>query len=456
MKSISSKVLYYFICFALIIFLFIGLGLKFVLPQFYLDKQMDKIVEATAYIKSNYENITDEEAELRLEDLREDIGGNLYILEESGELKGYGYGKNRSINQKNSQFVKNDDITEYQYVNNIGIEIYAFGVQLDNYYLVYEVSIQSLDKAVDTMFEFSTYLLIIALIISVLIALLLARSITSPIRKLNNLALDMRSKNIESKIVVAGNDELNQLNQSINSLYEELLSNIYKLESELKKERNSELLKKKFLAQATHELKTPISVIQGYSELVYDGMYKDLDERDHYIKSIYDETKSMSHIIHDILDYSKMETGNFVMKYSNIELKGYLDTILSRFKDIVEKNNIEFTYDINFDKFSKSIDGIRMEQVIKNLLSNAIEHSEGIISVNADKAGDKLKLEVFNSGQNISDEDLPYIFDSFYKKKGKKKGTGLGLAIVKEIVTLHKGDYRVENREDGVSFIVVI
>ena len=456
MKSISSKVLYYFICFALIIFLFIGLGLKFVLPQFYLDKQMDKIVEATAYIKSNYENITDEEAELKLEDLREDIGGNLYILEESGELKGYGYGKNRSINQKNSQFVKNDDITEYQYVNDIGIEIYAFGVQLDNYYLVYEVSIQSLDKAVDTMFEFSTYLLIIALIISVLIALLLARSITSPIRKLNNLALDMRSKNIESKIVVAGNDELNQLNQSINSLYEELLSNIYKLESELKKERNSELLKKKFLAQATHELKTPISVIQGYSELVYDGMYKDLDERDHYIKSIYDETKSMSHIIHDILDYSKMETGNFVMKYSNIELKGYLDTILSRFKDIVEKNNIEFTYDINFDKFSKSIDGIRMEQVIKNLLSNAIEHSEGIISVNADKAGDKLKFEVFNSGQNISDEDLPYIFDSFYKKKGKKKGTGLGLAIVKEIVTLHKGDYRVENREDGVSFIVVI
>ncbi|SHJ08037.1 Signal transduction histidine kinase [Dethiosulfatibacter aminovorans DSM 17477] len=456
MKSISSKVLYYFICFALVIFLFIGLGLKFVLPQFYLDRQMDKIAEATTYIKTNYGNITDEEAELRLEGLREDIGGNLYILDETGELKGYGYGKNRSINQKKSQFVRSDDITEYQYINDIGIEIYAFGVQLDNDYLAYEVSIQSLDKAVDTMFEFSMYLLVIALVLSVLIALLLAGSITRPIKKLNKLALEMRGKGIDSKIVATGNDEINQLNQSINSLYEELLSNIYKLESELKKERNSELLKKKFLAQATHELKTPISVIQGYSELVYDGMYKDLDERDHYVKSIYDETKSMSHIINDILDYSKMETGNFTMKFTLVELKGYLDVIFNRFKDIVEKGNIEFKYDINFGEFSKSIDEIRIEQVIKNLLSNAIEHSDGRISVMADKAGDKLRLEVFNSGDKIADEDIPYIFDSFYKKKGKKKGTGLGLAIVKEIVTLHKGDYRVENREDGVSFIVVI
>lgn len=456
MKSISSKVLYYFICFALVIFLFIGIALKFVLPQFYLDKQMEKIVETTEYIKTNYLNISEEEAELKLEGLREEIGGNIYILEETGELKGYGYGKNRSSNRKNSQFVKNEDITEYKYFNNLGIEIYAFGVQLESYFLVYEVSIQSLDKAVDTMLEFSTYLLLIALAFSILIALLLARSITSPIKKLNNLAMDMRKKNIDSKIVVTGKDELNQLNQSINGLYEELLSNIYKLESELKKERNSELLKKKFLARATHELKTPISVIQGYSELVYDGMYKDIEERDHYIKSIYDESRSINHIIHDILDYSKMETGNFTINFSSVELKVYLNTIFKRFKDIVEKEKIDFDYNINFDKFLKNIDEVRIEQVIKNLLSNAMEHSSGIISVKADKVGDRLRLEIFNSGNKVLEEDLPYIFDSFYKKKGKKKGTGLGLAIVKEIVLFHKGDYRVENKEDGVSFIVII
>ncbi len=456
MKSISSKVLLYFICFALVIFLFIGIGLKFILPQYYLDKQMDKIFEATGYIKTNYGLITDEDAELKLEGLREDIGGNLYILEETGELKGYGYGKNRSPQNKGTQFVKDGDVTEYRYENNLGIEIYAFGVQLDSYFLVYEVSIQSLDKAVDTMFEFSTYLLIIALILSILIALLLAKSITSPIKKLNKLAMDMRKKDIDSKIVVTSKDELNQLNQSINGLYEELLSNIYKLESELKKERNSELLKKKFLARATHELKTPISVIQGYSELVYDGMYKDIEERDHYIKSIYDETRSINHIIHDILDYSKMETGNFTINFSSVELNVYLDSIFKRFKDIVEKDSIDFEYHISFDEFLKDIDGVRIEQVIKNLLINAMEHSSGRISVMADKVGDRLKLEIFNSGNKVLEEDLPYIFDSFYKKKGKKKGTGLGLAIVKEIVLFHKGDYRVENKEEGVSFIVIL
>ena len=456
MKSISSKVLVYFIFFALVIFLFIGLGLKFVLPQYYLDKQMDKITEATDHIRSNYGIITDQEIETILENLREDIGGNLYIVEETGEVKGYGYGKNRSPSKKTTQFVKDGDITEYTYENALGIDIYAFGVQLGSYFLAYEVSIQSLDEAVDTMFEFSTYLLVIALIISFIIAYLLARSITNPIKKLNRLALDMRKKDIDSRIVVNSKDEMNQLNQSINGLYEELLSNIYKLESELKKERNSELLKKKFLAQATHELKTPISVIQGYSELVYDGMYEDMDEHDHYVRSIYEETQSINRLIHDILDYSKMETGNFSINISQIELKAYLQRIMNRFKDLVEKKDLEFVFNIGFDSFTKEIDELRIEQVIKNLISNAMEHSNGKIRVKADRIGDKLRLEVFNTGDQISEEDLPYIFDSFYKKKGKKKGTGLGLAILKEIVHLHEGDYRVENRGDGVSFIIII
>ena len=104
----------------------------------------------------------------------------------------------------------------------------------------------------------------------------------------------------------------------------------------------------------------------------------------------------------------------------------------------------------------KEIDQDRFEQVYKNLLSNAVEHGENEIRTSIENLGDRIRLSIYNDGLCIEEEDLPNVFESFYKKKGKKSGAGLGLAIVKEIVLLHGGEYRVLNHEHGVEFIVIL
>ncbi len=252
-------------------------------------------------------------------------------------------------------------------------------------------------------------------------------------------------------------DEIGQLNQTLNELYEELRGNIYKLNAELHKERNAEKLKKRFLAQATHELKTPVAVIRGYSEILYDGMYKDEEERDRFLKNIYDESEAVSHLIIDVLDYTKMETGNYKLNLREIAVRPYLNELFERYRDFIESQGLNFELQQNIDEqFHKNIDSDRYDQIYKNLIGNAVEHAVSEVRTKVQMVGSKIKLSVYNDGPNIEEEDLPNVFESFYKKRGKKTGTGLGLAIVKEIVLLHHGEYRVENLDDGVEFVIII
>jgi signal transduction histidine kinase len=122
--------------------------------------------------------------------------------------------------------------------------------------------------------------------------------------------------------------------------------------------------------------------------------------------------------------------------------------------DYIKSNGLESDIKYSSKDQLLKIDEKRIEQVIKNLVSNAVEHAYSFIQISVNMHGDKLTFQIFNDGDSISDEDLPYIFDSFYKSSKKKTGTGLGLAIVKEIINLHNGSYRVENTKNGVKFTV--
>lgn len=432
-----------------------------ILPSYYRNRKIDNIKELTSYIENHYKALTDDELIKLFDQLRIENGGDSYILDQYGKLNtsmgfkgnGQGQGKNKSAN---SQFVITGPVYESQNINKIGDEIYSFGIEFNDGFLLYEVSIESLDNAVGIMLEFLLYLLLASLILVLIIVYFLSNYISKPIKELNQLAKDMKKKKIKTIATSHKKDELGELENSLYSMYEELLSNIQRLETELHKERAAESLKKQFLAQATHELKTPIAVIQGYSELVYDGIYQTEEERDHYIESIYHETESISNIINDVLDYSKMENGLFSITKTSINILPWANKIIHTYDDFIRMNDLKFIYQLYHEDFFFEMDGNRMEQVVKNLLSNALEHSKSTINLNLQLLNNRLVIEVENDGEPISDEDLPYIFESFYKKKGKTTGTGLGLAIVKQIVLLHQGDYRVTNTDTGVKFIVII
>ncbi len=457
--SISVKVFGYMFIFSLIIVGVIGAATKFVLPTYYLDQQLGLLDESkvdiqTAYMNEDYDLVLD-----IMEEMENELGGELYFYNEQGGQTGYsmGRGKNRPVTQNGQSFTPTGDFSVYQYTNKIGVDIYVIGVLMDEEYLVYEVPIQTLNKATDTMIDFIWLLLGLVLALALVMAWILSRNLSSPIKKLNALAESMKTKTVKPVMVSKGRDEIGQLNKTLNELYEELRGNIYMLNTELNKERNAENLKKRFLAQATHELKTPIAVISGYAEILYDGMYKDEEERDRYLKNIYEESEAVSKLILDVLDYTKMETGNYKLKPQKVRVKPFLVGLFDRYEDFVESHHLRFELDMDLEEnFHMSIDQERFEQVYRNLISNAVEHGQSLIRTRVQNTESKLILSVYNDGPSIDEEDIDNVFESFYKKKGKKKGTGLGLAILKEIVLLHQGEYRVENIEDGVEFTVMI
>lgn len=460
-KSITFRIFSIFIVFVIVLFSIIAILMASILPGYYRNRKIENIQEMTSHIREQYESISDVDIYSMFDQLRLENGGDSYILDENGLVNssmgmkgsGNGQGKNRTLN---SQAMITGPVYEAQTFNKIGDEIYSFGVEIEDGFVLYEVSIESLDDAVGIMLEFLMYLVIISVVLAVIVVYFLSRHITKPIKELNILAKQMKNKEALTKTLNENVDELGQLENSLYSMYEELLSNIQRLETEMHKERASEQLKKQFLAQATHELKTPIAVIQGYAELVYDGIYKNEEERDHYIESIYHETESISNIITDVLEYSKMENGFFTINKTHVDILPWANQLSSTYDEFIRLQQLEFKANIGHESFSILMDQSRMEQVVKNLLSNAAEHGKSFVELSIKQLDEGLIIEVENDGQHISEEDMPYIFESFYKKKGKVKGTGLGLAIVKQIVLLHGGDYRVTNTKDGVKFIVIL
>jgi len=446
--------------FAVLIIGLIALSVKFILPEYYTNRQLSKIEEVKISVYETYDPNAPQVVMPLLEDLKQEVGGELYLYTEQGTQQnssGNGKGRNAVMQDNSEKFITGKSVTDYTYVNKVGLDIFVLGVLMDGEYLVYEVSLQTLDDAVDVILEFFWLMLIIVMGVAMLSSVYLSRNIAQPIKALNALAREMKSKEIKAVMVTESRDEIGQLNKTLNELYEELLSSIFNLETELKKERNAENLKKRFLAQATHELKTPIAIIRGYAEVLYDGMYKDEADRDRYLKNIYDESESIAHLIVDVLDYTKMETGNYTLVREKVLVHEFYGDLLQRFKGFVEEKQLKAEFDVTLPlQMTQLLDRNRVEQVLRNLIGNGVEHSKAIITVTVSQLGDKVKLEVANDGPPIDEEDLPYIFDSFYKKKGKRSGTGLGLAIVKEIVQLHGGSYRAENTREGVRFIVVI
>lgn len=448
-KSITTRVIVFFLVLVVMMNLIVGVGVINVLPDYYSNDQLEKIQSYTEQITRNYDALTDDEKQNILYSLQTQLGGDLYQVDSHGMSHGFGMGKGH--NSARGSFKLNGNFSESMYINNLGIEIFAFGVKTTTGVLVYEVSIHTLTNAVNVMSEFIIYLLIISIILGVVMAMVLARRITKPIKALNKLAKDMQSKEIKSALVVGHHDEIGELNVSLNELYDELQYKIYQLSSELEKERQQESLKKRFLAQATHELKTPIAVIQGYAELIYDGMYKDMDEHDLYMENIYVETKNIQHIMNDILDFAKLERQSFDVNLTPCDIVALVSNLLDRFTDLAAREGIHIEATLPKQAIMVSMDPLRIEQAIKNVVANAIEHTRDKITVTLTDRSNSVDITIHNTGEGIKEEDLPFVFDSFYKTKGKKKGSGLGLAIVKEIITAHQGDYSIKNDPMGVS-----
>lgn len=234
-------------------------------------------------------------------------------------------------------------------------------------------------------------------------------------------------------------------------------------------ENKLDKLRNDFLANVSHELRTPLSMVQGYSEALLDGIAETQEESNQYVQVIHEESLRMGRLVQDLLDLAKMQSGHLEMHYSEVQLKAMLHRVYRKFVSIARERGIRLTIDLPDDELvMKRADEDRLEQVMTNLLDNAIRHTPSgknimIIAEQVVREGAPwAKLQVIDEGQGIPENDLPYIFERFYKAdKARTRetsgGTGLGLAIVKNFVDKHNGHIKATSKVGrGTTFVLYL
>ena len=285
-----------------------------------------------------------------------------------------------------------------------------------------------------------------------------------PVEEMNDVTGDMAALNFDRKCEDYGNDEMGELGRSINALSTTLDSALTdlkeknkQLESDIELRLDLDNQRKSFISNVSHELKTPIAIISGYAEGLCEGISDDPQTIRDYCGIIKDESEKMNSLVLELLELSKLEskTRPFNPDYFDI---GYgISTLISHLSIRIESEGIKIE-----NKVPESLmcygEGDKIEIVLKNYITNAISHCGGekLITIGCEEKDDIISIGVFNTGENISEEDMSGIWNSFYRAdkshKRNENRFGLGLSIVKSIMENHGCPYSVQNKENGVEF----
>lgn len=292
----------------------------------------------------------------------------------------------------------------------------------------------------------STYLLAFVLII--LICLSIAYMVIKPIRRIETTAKHIARKEFDYPIDTTRHDELGDLSRSIDRMSKELESTINNLHQEIERVQRLEVIRKEFVSNFTHEIKTPLGIINGFSELV--EIEQDEKKRNEYITIIQNETKRINELVLAMLDLSKLESQKVSLKLEEVDLLDIVGDCLDSMMYLFERKQIKVHTQL--DSSMVKADRFKIEMVIDNFISNALRYTaEGKnVYVRLDEHG----FEIENEGHPIPKDDLEKIWLTFHKVDSSRnaEGTGLGLAICKAILDLHHFEYGVKNTEKGVLF----
>lgn len=313
--------------------------------------------------------------------------------------------------------------------------------------------------------EFFLFTGLFIMVLGISVAYIMSRKFTSPILAINNITKEMAKLDFSKKCKRYSEDEIGQLAHNINYLSDQLHFSISQLNEknknllrEVEKEKQIDEMRKEFISSVSHELKTPISLIQGYAEGLQANVNEDEENRNFYCEVIIDEAAKMDKMVRDLLNLSKLESGYFQREKSVFDLGKLIDEVLRKYNNIFAEKEIKLEIIKEEEEILVYGDPLGIEQVLLNYINNALNHIEGkkLLRISVTKKGDKLRVSVYNTGNWIPEDSLDKIWLSFYKvDKARTRaygGTGLGLSIVKGIMDIHDNKCGVENVEGGVVF----
>ena len=343
--------------------------------------------------------------------------------------------------------------------------------RLDNGYNLY-ISIPAvpIEESVQISNQALIIIGIIILLISSFIASYISKKFTAPIVQLNDITDKMARLDFSQKYRLADtDDEINELGKNINIMSDKLETTIKQLRennSELEKdiEEKSKIdeMRKQFISDVSHELKTPIALIQGYAEGLIENVNSDEESRKFYAEVILDESNKMDTLVKQLLELMKLEYGKREFNNTNFNIVELINEVIRKCNVMITEKQIKIDFDSD-KTIMVNADDFYIEQVITNYFTNAIKHTKEVdnekkieIKIKENKKSKKVRVSVFNTGDNIPEEHLDKIWGRFYKEDSSRNradgGTGIGLALVKAIMNNYKNDYGVINRKNGVEF----
>ena len=481
-KSLRLRLFITLACTLIIIISLIILINNSVLESFYLYSKEKNLMLAYKIINNYYNGNKDENSELEIEKISINNDFDI-VIKQDDEIIVYTTTKDFSMN-----IMYKDMVTKQEEKNNIlynkdnvvisksadlknGLTYILLSGKLDNGYTVYiRVAVTSIQESVKISNNFLCLIGGIVIIISAVIISFIAKKFTDPITKLSDIAVRMSKLDFSMKYEETdSDDEINRLGKSINLMSDKLETTINRLrqsnselERDIEKKSKIDTMRKQFISDVSHELKTPIALIQGYAEGLVENVTTDDESRKYYAEVILDETSKMDKLVKSLLELMKLEYGEKEFNNKNFNIVELIKEIIKKYKFILEEQNINITFEkeqnieIYADEFS-------IEQVINNYFTNAIKNTKEIdgkkeikIDVKAMEDKQKARISVFNTGENIKEEDLQRIWNRFYKADESRNredgGTGIGLAIVKAIMNNYNQEYGVINKENGVEF----
>lgn len=325
-------------------------------------------------------------------------------------------------------------------------------------------NVESMQESVKVANKFLIYAGLASAVVISVIMFFISRRFTYPILKLAMISKEMSNLNFDVKYDAKGKDEIGELGRSMNTLSEKLEKTIAELKSannelqvDIERKVQADEMRKDFLSNVTHELKTPIALIQGYAEGLRDNINDSAEDREFYCDVIIDEAAKMNTMVKKLLTLNHLEYGTTSLELNRFDLTAVIQAVLGS-TDILAKQKGVTVHFEQTEPVAVWADEYMIEEVLTNYISNAFHHVEedGIVEVQMIPRGSRIRVAVFNTGNPIPEEDLGKVWIKFYKvDKARTReygGSGIGLSIVKAIMEAHNQAYGVRNHAAGVEF----
>lgn len=454
---------------------------NFFLDDYYLHQKKQALL--SAYEKINFAvnngNIDSEDFDIELRGICDMYNIGVIVLDaQSNTLKSSSRNTDsliRSlydhifIQNRNEKYVL--EAVEYQMAiigdNRLGTEYLEMWGVLDggNLFLI-RAPLESIHDSVVIANRFLAYIGLLGTLISGIIIWIFSKKITKPIMELTDLSEKMINLDFESRYIHEHGLEneidllgrcMNQLSDALQSTISELKTANNELKKDIEKKEEIDEMRKEFLSNVSHELKTPIALIQGYAEGLKMGINQDEESKDFYCEVIMDEAGKMNNMVSKLLQLNQLEFGNDVVTMERFDIVSLVHTFVQSAQILLEQKNVRVEI-TQTNPIYVWADEFKTEEVIRNYFSNALNHVDGerVIEIKFACFEDKVRISVFNTGSPIPDESLPRLWEKFYKvDKARTReygGSGVGLSIVKAIMDSMHQKYGACNYANGVEF----